>query len=159
MGGLPSLVALLRSPHAQLRKGAAEVLAAACQCNEPVQREFLDAGALPLLLGMLQDDQPACRCLLHSSGPLRSSPVGLCCALGDRPCQTVARLCGPDAHAAAAAGALQHRTLDLGLKPHQTRPSAEPASAGQRRCWACRACCGTAGPARKPSLRLGVWMP
>jgi hsp70-interacting protein len=55
IGGLPTLLNLLSSPHAELRARAAEVLGTAAQANPPVQDWFLEGGALPAVLGMLGD--------------------------------------------------------------------------------------------------------
>jgi hypothetical protein len=62
IGGLPPLLALLRSPHAPVRAAAAEVLATAVQNNPKAQQQALDGGALePLLLLARSDDDPVAR--------------------------------------------------------------------------------------------------
>jgi hsp70-interacting protein len=54
VGGLPTLLRLLRSPHASLRWRAADVLAASAANNPPVQRWMLGQGALPPLMALLE---------------------------------------------------------------------------------------------------------
>jgi hypothetical protein len=54
IGGLPTLLRLLRSPHASLRWRAADVVAASAANNPPVQRWLLGAGALPPLMALLE---------------------------------------------------------------------------------------------------------
>lgn len=61
VGGLPTLLELLASPHASLRWRAAEVVATCVQNNPPVQRWFLDGGALPRLMTLLDDADVDCR--------------------------------------------------------------------------------------------------
>jgi hsp70-interacting protein len=54
IGGLPTLLRLLRSPHASLRWRAADVVAASAANNPPVQRWLLGAGTLPPLMALLE---------------------------------------------------------------------------------------------------------
>jgi hsp70-interacting protein len=54
IGGLPTLLRLLRSPHASLRWRAADVLAASAANNPPVQRWLLESGVLPPLMALLE---------------------------------------------------------------------------------------------------------
>jgi hsp70-interacting protein len=62
IGGLPPLLALLRSPHAPVRAAAAEVLATAVQNNPKAQQQALDGGAMePLLVLARSDDDPVAR--------------------------------------------------------------------------------------------------
>jgi len=53
VGGLPTLLRLLRDPRASLRWRAADALAASAANNPPVQRWLLDAGAVPPLMALL----------------------------------------------------------------------------------------------------------
>ena len=63
IGGLATLLGLLGSAHPALRASAAEVVATCVQNNPPVQQFFLEGGALPRLLALFQDSDPACRCM------------------------------------------------------------------------------------------------
>ncbi|PRW45487.1 Hsp70-binding 1 [Chlorella sorokiniana] len=56
IGGLPTLLALLASPHPSLRWRAAEVAATCAQNNPPVQKAFFDGGIMPRLLPLLHDE-------------------------------------------------------------------------------------------------------
>jgi hypothetical protein len=56
IGGLQALLALLRSPHAQLRAAAAEVLGTAAQNNPKAQQRLLDGGVLEPLLPLARED-------------------------------------------------------------------------------------------------------
>lgn len=55
IGGLPTLLSLMASPHPPLRWRAAEITATCMANNPPVQRWFMEGGALPHLLGLLSD--------------------------------------------------------------------------------------------------------
>ncbi|KAK9904287.1 hypothetical protein WJX75_008419 [Coccomyxa subellipsoidea] len=61
IGGLPTLLGLLGSCHAPVRASAAEVVATCVQNHPPVQQMFMEGGALPRLLQLLQDPDPICR--------------------------------------------------------------------------------------------------
>jgi hypothetical protein len=54
VGGLPTLLNLLSSPHESLRWRAAEVIATCVQNNPEVQDAFLQGGALPALWPLLE---------------------------------------------------------------------------------------------------------
>eukprot|EP00798_Chlamydomonas_sp_ICE-L_P004829 gene4829-34575_t len=56
IGGLPTLMELLRSRHPSLRWRAAEVAATCMQNNEPVQQWFLEGSILPQLMTILDDE-------------------------------------------------------------------------------------------------------
>ena len=56
VGGLGALLALLRSPHAQLRAAAAEVLGTAAQNNPKAQQQLLDGGVVAPLLPLARED-------------------------------------------------------------------------------------------------------
>jgi hsp70-interacting protein len=55
IGGLPTLLSLMSSPHPSLRWRAAEITATCMANNPPVQRWFMEGGALPPLLALLAD--------------------------------------------------------------------------------------------------------
>ncbi len=61
IGGLETLMGLLRDPHPSLRWHAAEVAATCVQNNPPVQEWFLKAGALPKFARLLADETATCR--------------------------------------------------------------------------------------------------
>ena len=133
VGGLQALVELLQSPHPQLRAGAAEVVAVACQGHAPVQSLFLDAGALPKLLVMLQDaDHPACRCASPSTA-LRTGSLRRGKTSATRVCRTKAltglscllRHSSPCTSAFAQAGGVKHVAgLVVSLAGQQREPEA-----------------------------------
>jgi hsp70-interacting protein len=58
IGGLPTLLSLMSSPHPSLRWRAAEIAATCMANNPPVQRWFMDGGALVPLLALLADSHP-----------------------------------------------------------------------------------------------------
>lgn len=55
IGGLQTLLDLMRSPHPSLRWRAAEVAATCAQNNPPVQTSFMEEGIMPHLLQLLDD--------------------------------------------------------------------------------------------------------
>lgn len=55
IGGLSTLLALMSSPHPSLRWRAAEIAATCMANNPPVQRWFMEGGALQHLLQLLSD--------------------------------------------------------------------------------------------------------
>ncbi len=59
VGGLPPLLALMASPHAALRAGAAEVLATAVQNNPKAQERALAGGALAPVMELARSDSDA----------------------------------------------------------------------------------------------------
>ncbi|KAF6257132.1 armadillo-type protein [Scenedesmus sp. NREL 46B-D3] len=61
IGGLPTLLSLMSSPHPSLRWRAAEITATCMANNPPVQRWFMEGGALPPLLGLLADSHVVVR--------------------------------------------------------------------------------------------------
>lgn len=79
IGGLPTLLSLLASPHPSLRWRAAEIAATCMANNPPVQRWFMEGGALPPLLALLADSHPVVvtKALLALSALLRHYEPGL----------------------------------------------------------------------------------
>eukprot|EP00208_Stichococcus_sp_RCC1054_P000545 CAMPEP_0206143006 /NCGR_PEP_ID=MMETSP1473-20131121/19018_1 /ASSEMBLY_ACC=CAM_ASM_001109 /TAXON_ID=1461547 /ORGANISM="Stichococcus sp, Strain RCC1054" /LENGTH=191 /DNA_ID=CAMNT_0053538229 /DNA_START=132 /DNA_END=704 /DNA_ORIENTATION=+ len=83
IGGLPTLLHLLEGEQPSLRAGAASVIGAAAQNNEPVQQWLLEGGALPPLVEQLSDDNAAARvaaftavsCLVRKYPPGREALV------------------------------------------------------------------------------------
>ncbi|KAI8476191.1 MAG: armadillo-type protein [Monoraphidium minutum] len=78
-GGLDTLLALMRCPHASLRWRAAEVAATCMANNPPVQRWFMDGGAAAPLMALLRDASPVVRtkALLALSALVRHYGPGL----------------------------------------------------------------------------------
>ncbi|KIZ03162.1 hypothetical protein MNEG_4796 [Monoraphidium neglectum] len=79
VGGLETLLSLMRCPHPSLRWRAAEVAATCMAGNPPVQRWFMDGGAAPALMAMAGDGDAACRtkALLALSAMVRHYRPGL----------------------------------------------------------------------------------
>ncbi|PNH10032.1 Nucleotide exchange factor SIL1 [Tetrabaena socialis] len=80
LGGLPTLLELLESPHPSIRWRAAEVVATCVANNPPVQQWFLEGGVLPKLLAMAAPSQPdvvRSKALLALSGLVRHFELGL----------------------------------------------------------------------------------
>ncbi|KAK9824816.1 hypothetical protein WJX81_001111 [Elliptochloris bilobata] len=79
IGGLPTLLRLLESPHPGVRARAAEVLATCAQANPPVQDWFLEGGVLQPLLKLASDPDDTCRtkALLALSCLVRHHPASL----------------------------------------------------------------------------------
>lgn len=79
IGGLPTLLSLLASPHPSLRWRAAEIAATCMANNPPVQRWFMEGGALPPLLALLADSHPVVvtKALLALSALVRHYEPGL----------------------------------------------------------------------------------
>lgn len=79
IGGLPTLLSLLSSPHPSLRWRAAEIAATCMANNPPVQRWFMEGGALPPLLALLADSHPVVvtKALLALSALVRHYEPGL----------------------------------------------------------------------------------
>lgn len=70
IGGVETLMALMRDPEPSLRWRAAEVAATCAQNNPPVQEWLLKAGCLPKLLRLLEDGEPTCRWDIHLRSPI-----------------------------------------------------------------------------------------
>ena len=64
IGGIETLMALLRDRHASIRWRAAEVAATCAQNNAPVQDWLLRSGCLPKLLKLLEDADATCRSVM-----------------------------------------------------------------------------------------------
>lgn len=79
IGGLPTLLSLMSSPHPSLRWRAAEIAATCMANNPPVQRWFMEGGALPPLLALLADSHPVVvtKALLGLSALVRHYDPGL----------------------------------------------------------------------------------
>lgn len=79
IGGLPTLLSLMSSPHPSLRWRAAEVAATCMANNPPVQRWFMEGGALAPLLALLSDSHPVVvtKALLGLSALVRHYDPGL----------------------------------------------------------------------------------
>jgi len=61
IGGFTVVIDCLRRPQASLRHRAANPIAACVQNHPPVQQIALDLGTMPLLVGLLDDDDPMVR--------------------------------------------------------------------------------------------------
>jgi hsp70-interacting protein len=79
VGGLDTLLALMRCPYPSLRWRAAEVAATCMAGNPPVQRWFMDGGAAPILMDLLLDADTRVRtkALLALSALVRHYDPGL----------------------------------------------------------------------------------
>jgi hsp70-interacting protein len=79
IGGLPTLLSLMSSPHPSLRWRAAELAATCMANNPPVQRWFMEGGALAPLLALLADSHPVVvtKAVLGLSALVRHYNLGL----------------------------------------------------------------------------------
>ena len=79
IGGLPTLLSLMSNPAPSIRWRAAEISATCMANNPPVQRWFMEGGALPPLVSMMNDANPTCQAksLLAISALIRHFQPGL----------------------------------------------------------------------------------
>eukprot|EP00775_Hariotina_reticulata_P008959 gene8959-9135_t len=79
IGGLPTLLQLMSSQHPSLRWRAAEIAATCMANNPPVQRWFMEGGALSPILALLSDPNPVVqtKALLAVSALVRHYQPGL----------------------------------------------------------------------------------
>jgi len=79
IGGLPALMALLKSPHASVRAGAAEVIATSAQNHDRVQGEMLAAGVMGVLVSLFGDEDPVvvAKALLAVGSLVRGNDAGV----------------------------------------------------------------------------------
>uniref|UniRef100_A0A7S0VY40 Nucleotide exchange factor Fes1 domain-containing protein n=1 Tax=Polytomella parva TaxID=51329 RepID=A0A7S0VY40_9CHLO len=75
IGGLPTLLLILRGPHVSLSWRAAEIIATCAQNNPPVQKWFLEANALSPLLDVLRRATEIQTFLNRNSNPAVSENV------------------------------------------------------------------------------------